>query len=503
MLFNSYQFIFGFLPLTLICFIWLRTLNNGRIAVAWLGLSSLFFYGYRNWAYLPLLIFSILINFAFGQQLCRRGSKKRFWIAIGVAFNISLLGYYKYSDFFISNLFSALGQKFLSAENIILPLAISFFTFQQIAYLIAVYRDNAQRNNLLNYIAFVSFFPQLIAGPIVRKQELLPQIAGISEKTTNYCLQSALVGLCLFVIGLFKKTVLADNFAIYSDPIFASASNGNSIGFVDGWGGSLAYTFQLYFDFSGYSDMALGLALMFGVILPINFFSPYKATSIIDFWRRWHITLSQFFRDYVYVPLGGSSKGFAAQVVNLFVVMVLVGFWHGAGWTFIAWGCYHGVLLALAHFYKQSAFNKVSQLAINKRAKLKPLFWFLTFFAVVCGWVLFRATSFQVAASVLSGMFFMNGFATGHANYDLFDAYVNYGLISIGFIIVLTLPNSFQLLPNRYRTAYQSEYRFSGGLARKLKIKINFQWMLVTACLFYGCLSSIQSATSKFLYFNF
>ncbi len=309
MLFNSYEFIFLFLPITLLGFHLIGKHEHYRIAIAWLVGASLFFYGWWNPAYLGLILFSILFNYSIGVLLGNSpGNKlsKKTILTIGVSINLLVLGYYKYANFFVDTL-NALNSTNIVLYEVILPLAISFFTFQQITYLVDSYRGQTKEYKFLHYCLFVTFFPQLIAGPIVHHKEMLPQFANnIVYKIRS---KNLAIGITIFALGLFKKVVLADGVSVYSTPVFDAAESGVILTFFEAWAGALAYTFQLYFDFSGYSDMAIGIARMFGILLPLNFNSPYKSTSIIDFWRRWHITLSRFLRDYLYIPLGGNKKG--------------------------------------------------------------------------------------------------------------------------------------------------------------------------------------------------
>jgi len=349
MLFNSEIFLFVFLPIVLIGFYAIGAQGHHRVAISWLVASSLFFYGWWNPAYLGLIIGSILFNYTFGMILSRQGmvQRNKWWLLFfGVGFNLTLLGYFKYANFFVDNINVLTGANF-HLEQIILPLAISFFTFQQITYLVDAYSGKTREYNFLHYILFVTFFPQLIAGPIVHHREMLPQFA----KDTLYKLNHSnlAIGFAILLIGLFKKVVLADGVAPFATPVFAAADSGVEISFFEAWSGALAYTFQLYFDFSGYTDMAIGVARMFNVRLPLNFNSPYKSLSIVDFWRRWHMTLSAFLRDYLYIPLGGSRKGMPRRYINLMTTMLLGGLWHGAGWTFVVWGFLHGFYLVVNH----------------------------------------------------------------------------------------------------------------------------------------------------------
>jgi len=411
MLFNSYEFIFLFLPITFLVFF--AIVRSGReAAIFWLVAASLFFYGWWNPSYLILILLSMGMNFAFGRQLGKlhaqeRRNIARAWLAAGVGLNLAVLGYYKYAGFFVESVNAVAGTSFHVGE-IILPLAISFFTFQQIAYLVDAWKGITREYSFLHYALFVTFFPQLIAGPIVHHKEMLPQF--MDKANLSPRLENLSVGLTIFFIGLFKKAVLADGVAPYSTSVFEAAGSGEPMTFFVAWGGALAYTMQLYFDFSGYSDMAIGAARLFGIRLPLNFHSPYKAVSIVEFWRRWHMTLSRFLRDYLYIPLGGSRRGKARRYLNLFTTMLLGGLWHGAGWTFVAWGGLHGLYLAVNH-----AWHRIHPFIpgrIRLRGRIgKAVAWAITFLAVVVGWVFFRAPDFDSALVVLQGMSGANGVA--------------------------------------------------------------------------------------------
>ena len=362
-------------------------------------------------------------------------SRAKTILVAGIAANLGLLGYYKYANFFVDNLNALLGNN-LILETIILPLAISFFTFQQIAYLVDAYRGETHEYSFLHYALFVTFFPQLIAGPIVHHHEMLPQFA----RSTIYRLKAEhlAVGLTIFTLGLFKKVVLADGVAVYATPVFNAAEAGTALTFFEAWGGALAYTFQLYFDFSGYSDMAIGLARMFGIRLPLNFNSPYKATSIIDFWRRWHITLSRFLRDYLYIPLGGSRKGEARRLTNLLITMLLGGLWHGAGWTFVLWGGLHGCYLVVNNIWRKW---RASRGHLHSTPVGRFFAWLLTMLAVIVAWVPFRAEGMGAIQIMLSAMFGLQGISlptawNGHLG--LFET----GIKSVGFIFSGAFNNS-------------------------------------------------------------
>ena len=406
MLFNSYEFIFIFLPVALLIFFAAVRSGHG-LAIGWLVVASLFFYSWWNPVYLLLIISSMVVNFGFGELLGKTLEKKpgpdrKLYLALGVCFNLGLLAYFKYAGFIADNL-GALFHADIDIGHIALPLAISFFTFQQIAYLVDAYKGITHEYKFLHYALFVTFFPQLIAGPIVHHKEMLPQFMQRTALTPR--IENIVIGVTIFSIGLFKKAVIADGVAPFASPVFAAAAQGDSPTFFVAWGGALAYTMQLYFDFSGYSDMAIGGARMFGIRLPLNFHSPYKATNIVEFWRRWHITLSRFLRDYLYIPLGGNRKGKVRRYLNLMITMLLGGLWHGAGWTFVIWGGLHGFYLVANH-----AWNRLCSKSKKSTSKLgKFLAWATTFIAVIIGWVFFRAESTDAAMAILEGMAGING----------------------------------------------------------------------------------------------
>jgi alginate O-acetyltransferase complex protein AlgI len=513
-LFNSYAFIFLFLPITLLGFHLIGGRGHHRIAIAWLVAASLFFYGWWNPAYLGLILGSMLFNYAVGVSLS--GNPNRGVLGLGIAANLGLLGYYKYANFFVDNLNAFVGSSF-HLETILLPLAISFFTFQQIAYLVDAYRGETHEYRFLHYALFVTFFPQLIAGPIVHHKEMLPQFA----KDVLYRLKAEhlAVGITIFAIGLFKKVVLADGIAVYATPVFDAAEAGVALTFFEAWGGALAYTLQLYFDFSGYSDMAIGLARMFGVRLPLNFNSPYKATNIIDFWRRWHITLSRFLRDYLYIPLGGNRKGEVRRNINILITMLLGGLWHGAGWTFVLWGGLHGAYLVINH-----AWRRLFQ---NAQPTLFGSFfgWTITMLAVVAAWVPFRAESMEGAMQVLGAMAGSNGFALpesylGYLNklaglgnllatqgWQFGEVEYFKGIKQVSGLVLLILlaalsPNTQQIM-NRHRPAFETYRGEIPSLRyRWMEWQPNRAWGFILGIIFLLCLIGL-SKPSEFLYFQF
>jgi D-alanyl-lipoteichoic acid acyltransferase DltB (MBOAT superfamily) len=388
MLFNTPIFLCVFLPVSLAGF-WLAGRWGRRPALVWLAVCSLFFYGAFRPQLVFLLVGSICVNFAIGQRL--RGGSRRIWLVCGLAFNLGLLGFFKYANFFIATL----GIGGASIGGVWLPLGISFFTFQQIMFLVDTAAGEASPP-FLDYVCFVAFFPHVIAGPIVRPSDILPQLARLQPALLWRARLAA--GFEIFLLGLAKKAVLADGLARFADPGFAAAARLDRITFIEAWVALLAYALQIYFDFSGYSDMAIGLARMFGINFPVNFNSPYKAVSISDFWQRWNMTLSRFLRNYLYIPLGGNRRGEVRRTVNLMVTMLLGGLWHGAAIRFIVWGGLHGGYLVIHGWWK-------------KRGVPLPRFlsWGITLLAVLLAWVPFRAESFPAAMDFYRGLFGLNG----------------------------------------------------------------------------------------------
>ena len=509
--------------MTLAVFFLIGKRGHHRIAISWLVAASLFFYGWWNPAYLGLVLISMLFNYAVGVSLAsqHRSVVKSQILTLGIACNLGLLGYYKYANFFVENLNKVAGSDF-NLETIILPLAISFFTFQQIAYLVDAYKGETREYNFLHYCLFVTFFPQLIAGPIVHHKEMLPQFARDWIYRLSY--ENIAVGMTIFSLGLFKKVVLADGVSIYATPVFDASEAGIALTFFEAWTGALAYTLQLYFDFSGYSDMAIGLARMFGIRLPLNFSSPYKAKNIIEFWRCWHMTLSRFLRDYLYIPLGGNRKGTGRRHVNLMLTMLLGGLWHGAGWTFVIWGGLHGMYLIINHMWHATKRS----LGMNDRES----FWFgkvfarlLTFSCIVMAWVFFRADSLDGAVNISWAMIGGNGISLppsvggrmmsmapwlaqwGVSFEGMFSnglMLFNDGLILIaGLLLVVWCAPSTQQMIYRYEPAlevYSGEIRAPGYAW--FAWKPNWIWMGGVMCMLLYSLYSMQNK-SEFLYFQF
>ena len=485
MLFNSYEFIFAFLPITFFIYFYLNHKRLTEASKGFLVFASLFFYSWWNIAYLPIILTSMLFNYGIGNSLNNKEGHHRFSkksiLTFGIILNIALLGYFKYTDFFIENI-NLLSDGNIPTLDLALPLAISFFTFQQISYLVDSYRQETKEYDFLNYALFVTFFPQLIAGPIVHHKEMMPQFAKTRNKVKNY--RNIAMGLFIFSIGLFKKVVIADTFAVWATQGFDVST---TLNLFEAWATSLSYTFQLYFDFSGYTDMAIGLALLFNIRLPINFNSPYKATNIQDFWRRWHITLSRFLKDYVYIPLGGNRKGEFRTYNNLLATFIIGGIWHGAGWTFVFWGFLHGIALVIHRAWSKLGFKIWTWLA-----------WLITFNFVNIAWVFFRAKDWDDAVKVLGSMFSLDNIVLHEKLKTVLSSLSSYGVefggmfgiqgtsfVAVWLIVILLLviftKNSIQLLDN---------------------LKQNTFYAFITALLFVITLFDMNKV-SEFLYFNF
>ncbi len=528
MLFNSYIFVFVFLPATALVFFSFGLAGKFRAAAASLVLASLIFYGYWAPPYLALIVTSVLANYAIGRGLERfsgsrtsRPGRGRGLLIAGVALNLALIGYFKYADFFLSSIEAVLGHE-LGTLAIVLPLGISFFTFQQIAYLVDVRRSGRCERDLWRYSLFVTFFPQLIAGPIVHHGEMLPQFA--RPETFRPRMENIAVGWTIFVLGLGKKVLFADSFAVYATPVFEAADIGTQLSFFEAWCGLLAYTFQIYFDFSGYSDMAIGLAWIFGIRLPINFNSPYKARNVIDFWRRWHITLSRFLRDYLYFPLGGNRKGPKRRYVNLMTTMLLGGLWHGAAWNFVIWGGLHGLFLCVNHLWERLRGTAAETGGVLRRVFAQGA----TFLAVALAWVFFRAETTSGAWNLLGSALATRGISVSEGIESLaggvgarlealgvirFDGFFNSEidvpswlvcmmLVLMGALVSWLCPNTQEIMRKHYRLDEgQPGSEPSWALIR-------FKWRPVAcaaflvAAILVACLVRM-SGPSEFLYFQF
>lgn len=478
MLFNSYPFILLFLPIVLAGYFQLGRRSN-LAPVIWLALASITFYAIGSWQFLALLLLSIAFNYGVGHLLIAAElapMQRKAALAFGLAGDLLVLGIFKYAGFAAENINAVLGTHL--AVHILLPVGISFYTFTQIAFLVDAYRGQVARYALPHYALFVTYFPHLIAGPILHHKDMIPQFERKESKNPDAHLM--LCGIIIFAIGLFKKTCLADGI----QPLVALAFEARSPSFDQAWLGALAYTFQLYFDFSGYSDMAIGISLMFGIFLPVNFNSPYKATSIVEFWRRWHMTLSQFLRDYLYIPLGGNRRGRVLRYVNLMATMLLGGLWHGAAWTFVVWGALHGAYLCVNHAFHALAPNVSPRLARPARIAGAAL----TFLAVVVAWVFFRAASVEWALRVLQAMADPSNIVFGR---EEIAALV---LIAIYAALVWLAPNTQGLM------GYDHANRRVGETLRtgRMRPLVLYAASLVLAFGFLG----IQSH-SEFIYFRF
>ncbi|WP_198027234.1 MBOAT family O-acyltransferase [Candidatus Paracaedibacter symbiosus] len=409
-----------------------------------MSVASLCFYAFWDGYYLILLSSSLITNYFCGLLISREKVKarKKHLLIFSLLLNLLVLFYYKYTNFF----FLALSQE-NPFGKIILPLGISFFTFTQIAFLVDAYRGETKEFSFSRYLVFVTYFPHLIAGPILHHKDIIPQfISKMSHRVTK---ENIAVGLLVFAIGLFKKVIIADEIALYATPIFEQAKNHQVIGMGQAWVGALGYTFQLYFDFSGYSDMALGISRLFGINLPINFDSPYKSKNIIEFWRRWHMSLSRFLRDYVYIPLGGNRKGVFRRYVNLFLTMLIGGVWHGAGWTFIVWGILHGIFLCINHLWNSIKSKFIPN---SKKSFLRDaLAWAITFLCVVVAWVFFRADSFSTARYLLKAMVDISSLLT----IETIEVKSILIILSLIFFCLL-LPNTQEILAS-YRIGLQEK----------------------------------------------
>jgi D-alanyl-lipoteichoic acid acyltransferase DltB (MBOAT superfamily) len=501
MLFNSFGFLFGYLPVVLAGYAWLGR-RGPRAATAWLALASLFFYGYWDARYLPLLLASIAGNFWLAARIvaAAQPARKR-WLWTALAANLLLLAYFKYMNFLVSVAASVIGGH-SEGWAIVLPIGISFFTFTQVAFLVDCYRGQAREPGLIEYGLFVSYFPHLIAGPVLHHRDMMPQFADPARGRLRA--PDVAVGLSMFVLGLAKKTLIADNLSGMVAPVFAAGAHPQ---LLEAWLGTLAYTFQLYFDFSGYSDMAIGLSRLFGVKLPLNFNSPYKARDISAFWRRWHMSLSRFLRDYLYLPLGGNRRGPARRYANLMATMLLGGLWHGAGWTFVLWGGLHGLYLALHHAWRGPR-------------DAAPRWWNrpLTLLAVMLAWVMFRAPDVGTAADIYRALLGGAGVSLPHALVPFSGHFASLGLtprfdglrwidfgglgpptLAVAAVLALCAPNTQEIF---FHYEPVIERIFQPSAWRWLDWHPSPAWGVAMVALFLSCLLSMNKV-SEFLYFQF
>jgi D-alanyl-lipoteichoic acid acyltransferase DltB (MBOAT superfamily) len=442
--FNSYPY-FVFLGLAVLGFRLLeKDAPTGRRV--FLLLASYAFYAWWRADFLALLCGSTLVNYALGREIERRQARqhdRRALLIAGLAFNLGLIALFKYDTLFVGTANDLLGLG-LPVPHFFLPLAISFFTFEQISYLVDADAGKTHNYSLLDYALFVAYFPHLIAGPIVRHNDLIPQFRQLRARNDDLA-----TGVTLFTLGLAKKSLIADNLAPFADAIFNAAGRGTHLGATDSWLGTVFFAFQIYFDFSAYSDMALGSSVMLGIRLPVNFHSPYKSASIIEFWRRWHISLSAFLRDYLYFPLGGNRRGRARRTLNLFLTMLLGGLWHGANWTFMLWGGLHGVYLAINHAFRHASKGRTPPPAWRLPLHVGSVA--LTFAATTLAWIVFRSPDLASAGRVAGGLF-----GLGHSAIVSFSPLAAFALLALS-VIVWFMPNSMELLW-RHRPALPSPY---------------------------------------------
>lgn len=514
MLFNSYSFLLAYLPLTLLGFFLLGRFGK-QAGATWLAACSLFFYAWWDYRYLALLLGSICANYLAGGYIARRSGtpEGRRVLTLAVIVNLALLAYYKYADFFLSSANALLGTDW-PILGIILPIGISFFTFTQIAFLADAYAGKVTEYRFIYYVLFVTYFPHLIAGPVLHHKEMMPQF----DEDRNYRPDASnfAVGLTIFAIGLAKKVLIADSLADYAAPVFAPGADAPSL--FNAWGGALAYTFQLYFDFSGYSDMAIGLSRLFGVRLPLNFNSPYKSRNITEFWRRWHMTLSRFLRDYLYIPLGGNRHGHVRRHANLLTTMVLGGLWHGAGWNFVIWGALHGGFLVVNHAWQ----DVCRRVPVHLPAGLGRLLGVLvTFLCVVFAWVYFRAPDLATAHKIIAGMLGQFGAALpepilsrlGPLKAPLEHLGIGMSLgggaafvetwawVVVGALVAFLAPNTQEIM-GRFEPALPEDPRHAQPVARRLAWQPRRRHAVAVGLLLaLGVLA--LSRPTEFLYFQF
>ena len=477
MVFSSYEFLFFFLPVVLAGYYLLSLLSNGIYQKLFLLGASLFFYGYSNVSYLLLILASVAVNYWIAVRIQNMGDAQKkmrmLLLAAGILFNVGLIGYYKYFDFFLTTVNDIAGTDFV-LHNILLPLGISFFTFQQLSFLISVYKKEERVDNLLNYALFVTFFPQLVAGPIVLYEEMIPQFA--DERTRRFNADHFATGLYIFAVGLFKKAVVADTLALFADNGFGLSN----MGLIGGWVTALSYTLQIYFDFSGYSDMAIGLGRLFNILLPTNFDRPYLSESITVFWRRWHITLGRALSTYVYKPLGGNRKGIVRTCINLFLTFFVSGLWHGASRTFLVWGAIQGVIVVIERLCRDW-LNKIP----------KALRIMATFLTTNFLWVLFRAESFENAANVYRAMFNYRDIG-----YDNLTALALDGIVT--FPAIMNCAYIFLLLGAALTVVFQGKERVSLG---EKEAMTKSRLLIAVACVVLSVLC--MGRESVFIYYNF
>ena len=492
MLFNSYIFVLAFFPIVLIGWFGLNHFKQYQAAKIFLIIASLVFYGYYNWWYLLIIVLSVILNYSFSSIMlsekegCRKIRKLIFGLSLTV--NIGSLFFFKYFDFFIGNV-NAIFKTDFPFLHIALPLGISFFTFQQLSYVIDSYKgdENIKKYNFFDYALFVTYFPQLIAGPIVTHDEMVPQFADLSKKKFNS--DNFAQGLYAFAFGLGKKVIIADSFGLLVDTAFADVSN---LGTVNAVLVMLAYTFQIYFDFSGYCDMATGIGKMMNIDIAMNFNSPYKAVGIVDFWKRWHITLTRFFTRYIYIPLGGNRKGTVRTYVNILIVFFVSGVWHGANWTFIVWGILHGVANAIT----RAVDHKTGWFSQRENKVLRAFLWILTFVFVNLTWVIFRADSLRQAGEFFRQLTHFNGIKP--------DIELLKTMFVGGFELLGRFIPKFSIISvvGLYALAFIASVFMKNTNERTLAFKPTYPKALLTTGLLFWCIMSF-AGVSSFLYWNF
>ena len=468
MLFTSTTFLFIFLPVVLGLFYTTASFKKtGSLLLYLLIAASLIFYGYKAPENILILLTSVLGNFAFAKTIEKgKAPTTAFWL--GIAFNLCLLGVFKYTNFALENIGLITNTSF-SVLDVALPLAISFYTFQQIAYLSDVKKGIVQDTSFKTYVLFVTFFPQLIIGPIVHHSEMMPQFKNPDFGSFQW--DKFKLGYLYLFSGLLKKIVFSDACAKIVDPVYADPSS--SAGFAESWIATIAFSFQIYFDFSGYSDMAMGIALLFGILLPINFDSPYKAKNFTEFWRGWHMTFSRWLRDYLYIPLGGNKKGSGRAATNAVIVFLLGGLWHGAAWTFVLWGLFHGICLSMSRALEKLKLPIPSLIGIA-----------ITFLAVTLSWVLFRANNFDDALLLYGQMAGLQGF-----DLTLSDTFKNNAIVlGAAAIIAFLIPNTHKLLPK----------------LAELSNKLPKPAIIVMMLVFWGMTALLDlDSSGEFIYFDF
>ncbi|MDA9615958.1 hypothetical protein N9S20_01165 [Candidatus Pelagibacter sp.] len=499
MIFNSYSFILIFLPTAFIGFFLLSRINKSY-GVSWLGFVSIFFYSYWSLYSLPILLISILMNFNIGKKIYNTSLKNKFnLLLIGIVLNLSLLSYFKYTNFFIDNInyiFSYFQIPVINNLNIMLPIGISFFTFTQMAYLIDTYYDKSKYYSFKNYLLFVTYFPHLVAGPIIHHKQIMPQFKNNDTFKPN--LKKITIGLIIFIIGLSKKVVIADTIGLYVDKFYINLDLNFNPDFILSWLVSLSYMMQLYFDFSGYSDMAIGLSLLFGIFLPFNFNSPLQSTSIIDFWQRWHMSLTKFINQYLFNPLSlkmirysiGKTpliETFFSLVFPILITFFLLGIWHGANWTFAIFGMIHALLMILNHLWRNRNFFK----GIDNHYFTKNIYWLLTFLSVIFSFVIFRSENVDTGFLIYKGMLGNNGIDFIMPNIKLII------ILIISMILILKTKSTYMIVNNFFDKKKLRNLNYKKKIDNKISI-----YSILSGILLFICLLQLSTPTT-FLYYQF